>query len=187
MNEPLRKLERALYRTVVDGGVWDMVLGAWLLAIGGTIAAGVPPVAHVVGGATFPIGYMFAQRTARRAGHVQFNAERTRRLRRARVVAPVTAIALLASLVLAGPLLPDLVKAGILLAAPLSIAAYLFDIPRFHVYAILILLAVAGVLVRGLRGELALIVAGTTILICGLVVLTRFLHKYPNIADTSHG
>lgn len=185
MDDSLLRFERTLYRTVVDNGVWDTVLGVWLLAIGGAIAADAPAAVHLVAGVMFPVGYLLARRTARRAGHVEFNAERVRRLRRARWVVPVAAAALLAGLVLAGSRLPGLVNAAIFLAASVSIAAYLFDIARFHVYAATILIAVSGVLMSGSRWEMALILAGATILACGLVVLARFLRRYPGRAETS--
>lgn len=184
---PIQTLERTLYRTVVDHGVWDMVLGVSLLAIGGSIAAGVPAVGAIAGGAVFPVGYLLTQRAAARVGHVQFRPERVRRLRHARAVVLTAIVALLVGLLLAGPRLHSLVKTGILLATPMSVAAYLFEIARFHAYAAAILLAVAGVLLGGARWELALILPGTAILACGLVVLVRFLRRYPGATETSHG
>lgn len=183
MNEPLLTLERALYRNVVDDGVWDTVLGAWLLAIGGSIAAGMPVVGHLVGGTAFPIGYMATRRTARRAGHVRFSAARVRRIRRARLVVPAAIVVLLFGFLAAGPRLPDLAKAALFLAGALSIGASLFDISRFHVYAIVILAAAGGVIASGRRWELTLIVAGGLILTSGLIVLTRFLRRFPSTPD----
>lgn len=186
MNDTLSGLERTLYRAVVDDGVWDAVLGAWMLAIGVSIATGVPMVGNIIAGAAFPIGFMLGKRTARRAGYVQFAPARVRRLRRARIVVPAVALVLLVALLVTGTHLPGLVKAAIFLAAVVSVAAHLFDIARFHAYAIVILVAAAGVLAVGVRWELALVAAGVAILASGLVVLTRFLRRYPVSMESSH-
>lgn len=184
MRDPLLMLERALYRSTVDDGVWDTVLGAWLLAIGVSIAAGVPAIGHIVGGTAFPIGYMASQRTARRAGHVRFSATRVLRIRRARMVVPAATVVLLLAFLVAGPRLPGLAKAVLFLSGSLSIGAILFDIARFHLYSVVILAAATGVAASGRRWELALVVAGGVILASGIVVLTRFLRRFPPATET---
>jgi hypothetical protein len=185
--EPLRKLERTLYRHAVDTGVWDIVLGTSLMAIGAAIASGMLVVVTFVAAAVFPIGHTYAQRTARRLGYVLFGAERRRRLRHASVCVPIGAVLLVAMLSVGGTGLPDLVKAGIVVAAPLSLAAALFEIRRFHAYAAIIIGTTGGVLITGSRSELALILAGMAIFACGVVVLRRFLCSCPAGPETARG
>ncbi len=181
----LEHVERRLYRSVVDDGVWDLMLGGVLAVIGGSIAAGRPQLAAFVAPAAIAIGFAHTLLTARRAGYVRFQPARTRQLRRGALLVPAVALVLLAILLAVDRQLPGLVKAAILLAVPVAAAGYLFELPRFFAYAVIILLAAAAVLVTAAPGELALLVAGIAILVCGSVVLVRFLRRYPaRIGDT---
>jgi hypothetical protein len=178
----LRALEAHTYRAVVDDGVWDLVLGVWLLLIGLGVATGFGLPAGLLGALAIPTGATLRRTvTAPRVGYVRFNAARATRLRRGPIVLSGASMTLLLALLASSrvtPAVPDLVRAGIVLALPIALAAYLFDISRLYAYALVVALAVAVVLGAGVRWEWTLLLAGAIVTASGTVVLTRFLRRY---------
>jgi hypothetical protein len=187
VSEPtLRTLERRLYRSTVDTGVWDAVLGASMLAIGGSIGWGRPFVGPPLVPVLVSVAVVVNRVLARRVGFVRFRPERVASTRRAGFTVPAVAGVLLVALLFAGPRLHGLVKAGLLLAIPTSAAAWLFEIRRLHGYAALVLLAVAAVLATRQPWELALIAPGLVITAAGLAICAHFVRRHPHRRESGH-
>lgn len=184
MDPQRRNLEGRSYRSAVDNGIWDVVLGAALPVMGAGIAWDRPQLGSLLAPLVVPLGFMATRWTTRRTGDVRFRPERVARSRRAGLVIPIAAGVVSIALLLSGTRLHDLIKAGVLLAVPVSIARFLFELRRLHAYAAAVLLAVLGVSVSGRRWEVALIATGLVIITIGSVMLVRFVRRYPGTSET---
>ena len=71
----------------------------------------------------------------------------------------------------------------IFMAVFISVGAILSGIKRLYVYAALTLLVFVTDYLLNIPTYLYLIPLGTAILISGVVVLVRFLHRYPKLAE----
>jgi len=80
-----------------------------------------------------------------------------------------------------------LVVVGVLLAGLLSLIAWATDAKRVYAYAALAAIAFASGHWFNLEFPLYLMVLGTVILLSGIVVLVRFLRKYPILKDRQPG
>lgn len=74
-----------------------------------------------------------------------------------------------------------------MLSLPLALAGYLFEVRRLYLYAAVVPLAIAGARLADTRGEWALVVAGTSILMSGAVVLAGFLRHHPVPLEAERG
>ena len=72
-----------------------------------------------------------------------------------------------------------LLALAVLVAALIAIGAYLMRVARFYAYAVLMFAAFALGQWLNTSAGLPVTVAAGAILLCGLVVLMRFLRKYP--------
>ena len=70
---------------------------------------------------------------------------------------------------------------GLISIGGLSGLAWWKQIPRYYGYALAILVIIIGGPLISLSPPLFLIVPGGVIFLCGLVVLVRFLKRYPRI------
>ena len=68
-------------------------------------------------------------------------------------------------------------------ALVLVMVAHWMATPRFHIYAVVILLAVVAHQVSGIPLWLSVAIAGVAVLIVGVVVLVRFLRANPKIGE----
>jgi hypothetical protein len=72
---------------------------------------------------------------------------------------------------------------GAVLAVIIGVVAYVFEVSRVYAYAVLTLIAFAGDRLLNMHPSLSLILLGAIVLLSGLVVLIRFLRKYPKVAE----
>ena len=150
----LERLEHSIYRSQVDHGLLDILMGIFLIAIGLMLHADLDYMPVVV----FFVG-VFALKEARRRliepriGRVRLKAERRARLKAWRwltLLAMVVAVFGVLALSALGRIdFPD--SAGVLVvtscfALPLALSAWLFGIHRWFVYAAAVL---AGCLWNG--------------------------------------
>lgn len=190
----LDAMERGAWLRVFEDGIWDIALGLVLLGFGlsvvtrmtAVVASGIVVGLAVVGG--------IKRRVAEpRIGRVCFNARRRRQLGGIPW--------LLAALSMAGVLVflfllwtarsaaPEwavtvrdhfLIVIGVIWGGAAVFGGWWLGLRRLYVYAALITASlVAADLAGGLSFATALLACGGAIALCGVVLLLRFLRRYP--------
>ncbi|NBD96239.1 MAG: hypothetical protein GVY11_07185 [Gammaproteobacteria bacterium] len=193
--ENLDRLERSVYRSRFEHGLFDVLIGAFLVAIGLMLHAGLDYMPVIV----FFIGvYAFKQAYRRlvepRIGHVRLRAERRARLKAWRwLTLGALVIAVFGLLVLRGLGWIDFPEAArplvvtACLALPLALAAGLFGIHRWLVYAAAVL---AGGWIEwrfGLAYGSSWYFSGGLVVAAGFALLLRFLRTHPDGDGGPHG
>jgi hypothetical protein len=191
----LKEIQRKVYMSFFQDGVWDIFLGLFVLGWGLSIlteAAYVPGISFL--GIYFAIWGIKRWLTYPRIGYVRFSATTRRRIT-ARFVILLTAVALLGLItsVLWGigtrpQWLADyfpLMFNG-MLAAIVCLAAYWVRANRFYLHAALIFLGAVFHLWLGFQWEFGFIGAGSIIVLIGLGLLIGFLRKYPKMVGEVH-
>jgi hypothetical protein len=191
-DDELQTIQRKVYMTFFEDGVWDIFLGFFVLGWGLSILTDgsyLPGVVFVC--LYFTVWGIKKWLTYPRIGYVRFSSTSRRRIK-ARFVILLTVVLLLG--LLAGVLfgigsrpqwLVDyfpLIFNG-MLAVIVCFAAYWARVNRFYLHATLIFLG--GVLHKwpGIPWEFGFIGAGGIIILIGLGFLIRFLRKYPKVAQ----
>ncbi|HEU0140495.1 MAG TPA: hypothetical protein VFQ79_12310 [Bryobacteraceae bacterium] len=185
----LDELERRTYRTVIDDGLGDIVLGIFFVALGLGIATGLGWLGALAGAVAVP-AWRGLRKTfvEARTGYVRLNRSRRAQLRRGPFI--VATIAVLIPLGLVGVegllgrefgkipgLVPVLVGVGI--GIPVAAAGYLFEIRRLSVYAGLIWLALAVAYVGRIPYGWVIFAFGVVVMGSGLFYLASFMRRYP--------
>ncbi len=189
----LKELERKAYTSYYNDGLLEIFLGATVVLMGIAIFF---DVAYLFG--VIPVLALTSWAGAKRAltvpriGLVRFGAERRLRIEREKlfftiyftitVVAGIVLFVIVsrsmdaARRVLGGyPLAPI----GVLGALSLVFLGYWKQIRRLHLYALLTLAAVFGAPHLGVEPPYYMMGLGIVILVIGVVLLFRFLGKYP--------
>jgi hypothetical protein len=206
MSQPisLKEAERKAYRAVADDGLWDVLLGCFVLlfALAPLLSASLGdfwssmiflPFWGLVYGA---IWLLRRHVVAPRVGRATLGRARRARLSKlTRVLLAVNVVALAAGVVVAfnaasvpGGLVAALLGMALLIA--FSFAAYLLDFPRFYVYGLLLGLSpLVGewLFVNGYAPHHGYpVVFGFTaavMILTGLVVFGRLVHNNPAPAE----
>jgi len=188
----LKEIQRKVYMTFFQDGLWDIFLGLFIVGWGLSIlteSAYLPGVSFL--GIYFAIWGIKKWLTYPRIGYVRFSSTSRRRIT-ARFVILLTVVLLLG--VMAGVLwgigtrpqwLVDyfpLIFNG-MLAAIVCFAAYWARVNRFYLHAALIFLGAVFHLWLGIRWEFGFIGAGSIIVLIGLGLLIGFLRKYPKMVE----
>ena len=183
----LKELERRAYRSTWEDGLLDLMLGAWIVSMGamhGTEVDFVPALFVAVGVPLWMAGKRWI--TIPRIGLVRFGAERQREIRRGYgLLLAVLLLTLfggvLAYFTLAGdaPRFPVRLLFGTVVAGLIALVGFLFDIRRLNLYAGAVFLAYAAGEVLRSSQDLIVVFAGVAVVLCGAVILGRFLRKYP--------
>ena len=188
----LQTIERKVYMTFFEDGVWDIFLGLFVLGWGlsilteGTYMPGVMFVCLY-----FAVWGIKKWLTYPRIGYVRFSSASRRRIK-ARFVILGLAIFLFGSIaaILWGigsrpQWLVDyfpIIFNG-MLAAIVCLAAYWAQINRFYLHAVLIFLGAVLHVWLGIMWEFGFIGAGGIIILIGFILLIKFIRKYPRIAQ----
>jgi hypothetical protein len=188
----LQNIQRKVYMSFFQDGVWDIFLGLFILGWGLSIlteGAYLPGVLFVV--LYFTVWGIKKWLTYPRIGYVRFSVSSRRRIT-ARFLILGTAVLLLGLLaamlwgISARPQwLVDyfpLIFNG-MLAVIVCFAAYWAKLNRFYLHAALIFLGAVFHLWLGIQWEYGFIGAGSIILLIGLGILLLFLRRYPRIAQ----
>jgi hypothetical protein len=188
----LRTIERKVYMSFFQDGLWDIFLGLFIVEWGLAIlteAAYLPGISFI--GIYFAIWGIRKWLIYPRIGYVRFSATSRRKIT-AKFVILLTVVLLLG--VMAGVLwgigtrpqwIVDyfpLIFNG-MLATIVCFAAYWARTNRFYLHAALIFLGAVFHLWLGIKWEFGFIGAGGIILLIGLGFLIRFLRKYPRVAQ----
>ena len=202
----LKELERRAFRSTYQDGLWDLYFGLIVICMSVFVyrpASGYSPLNIILGTSTMVVAYIFfwlgkKYITLPHMGQVEFNAQR--RKRRLTLVI-VLGVAVLVQVAFVGFQLaawanPDLgdglnqflaerdlmdlavASIGALFVGPsMILVAYFIDFTRGYFIAIMFSLAVF--LTLYLNQPLYPIIIGILIALPGLVLLVRFLRKYP--------
>ena len=182
----LKRIERKAWTSYFQDGLWDIVLGVYMLT---------PAIRTFTDNAWFtllflaaPVILIMGKRfiTVPRIGRVKFGPARKARQRNILIAFGVSflilnTVMLLILVVLAPP--EAWIRAtvlGICLVSILGLVAYLLDVIRLYAYFAAL---AAGFVLWELSGDpagpICLAISGGIVLTIGIVLLLRFLHNYP--------
>ena len=188
----LKEIQRKVYMTFFQDGLWDIFLGLFILGWGLAILtdlAYLPGVTFI--GLYFAIWGVKKRLTYPRIGYARFSATSRRRVTTRFIILGVAVllvgvmVAVLWGIRARPQWLADyfpLIFNGIL-AAIVCFIGYWARAKRFYGYAVLIFLGAVFHLWLGVQWEFGFIGAGGIILLIGLGVLIIFLRRYPKMAE----
>ena len=188
----LKEIQRKVYMSFFQDGLWDIFLGLFILGWGLAILT---ELAYLVGaffiGIYFTIWGVKKWLTYPRTGYVRLDATGRRRVTtRFTILGTVLLLLGIMATLLWGigrrpQWLADyfpLIFNG-MLAAIVSFVAYWARVNRFYAYAVLIFLGAGLHLWIGIPWEFGFIGAGGIILLIGVGILVSFLRKYARVVE----
>ena len=188
----LKEIQRKVYMTFFQDGLWDIFLGFFILGWGLAILTDLAYLPGVIFmGLYFAIWGVKKRLTYPRIGYARFSETSRRRITAKFIILGVAVllvgvmVAVLWGTHTRPQWLADyfpLIFNGIL-AAIVCFVAYWARVKRFYGYAILIFLGAVFHLWLGIEWEFGFIGAGGSILLTGLGVLIIFLRKYPKMVE----
>jgi len=192
----LRELEQKVFRSYFKDGLWDIYGALILLGFGLTIFTG--SIYLMLAFTTVAVILLLFRRRILmpRLGQVNFSPGRQAKTKRSRIIATATlTVTMLLGVVFFilysannMPRWLDIWMAdyfvaafGGVLALVVAVAAYVVGVWRYYVYAAVVFIAyfVANMLRPNDMESIPVIVAGGIVFISGLIILIRFLRKYP--------
>jgi hypothetical protein len=186
-----KSLHRRMMLYYTQDGLWDLFVGACVLAWGLLIDTGMSAMILIACAAAFALLWAAKRSiTHPRVGYARFRrASGTRRAAAALVGMVVgSGFALLASTAAIGALIDAYlpVWTGFAIGLLVALVAWSFGARRFYVYGSLIFLA--GVVHQwgGIPLGLSVTVAGLVIALSGINVLMRFLRENPKVEESSN-
>lgn len=191
----LHQLEQSTYRSQIDHGLFDVVIGAFLVAIGLMLHANLdymPAIVFFVG--VVALGQARQRLIEPRIGHVRLLAEHRARLKAWRWLTLLALVAAVFGVLAMSGLgwidYPDnarpLVVTGCF-AIPLALSAWLFGIRRWFAYAVIVFVGGAIEWHYSLAYGVSWYFSGGVIVLIGLALLLRFVRKHPADNRGSHG
>ena len=188
----LKEIQRKVYMSFFQDGLWDILLGLFMLGWGLAILtdlAFLPGVTFI--GLYFAVWGVKKRLTYPRIGYARFSATSRRRITAKFAIGGVAVllvgvmVAVLWGIGARPQWLADyfpLIFNG-MLAAIVCFIAYWARVNRFYLYAALVFLGAVFHLWLGVRWEFGFIGAGGIIVLIGLVILITFLRKYPRMVE----
>jgi len=187
-----KRIQRQMMLYYTQDGLWDLFVGACVLAWGLLMDTEMSVMIGVVCAASFAFLWIAKRRiTHPRIGYARFRpASRWRALLAALIGMVVGGgLMLLRSQTVLGTLIESYmpVLTGLAMGGLAAVVALSFNTRRFYVYGALIFLA--GVVHQwgGLPLWLAVTLAGVAITVSGALVLVRFLREYPRVEEEANG
>lgn len=188
-NINLKEIERKAWTSYFQDGLWDIFFGLLFLTMGIQIFAYNVWFTLVILASVLVIVVGKRLITSPRLGHVKFGPARKVKQHRLIAVIGISVIAtgVLLWLAILGVGLPKTAYAPILVilvALVFGLMAYFMDFRRLYAYGLLFAISMA--LTEALDkpiGPIAFSISGGIALLIGLVVLIRFIRKYPRTAE----
>lgn len=186
----VKKIERKAYMSYHQDGLWDIFLGAIILAWGVSMMTEMASMSGVWFVVLFPL-LMAAKRriTYPRLGYAEVPRARKSKLQMTILLGIVMLLGVLVLLLWTSQLgsssLRDWLRRyfeiafGAMVAIVLCIMGLIHWIKRLYVYAVVMFLGFAGAHRFNFHMKFSFIAAGAIILLSGVVLLIRFLRKYP--------
>jgi len=188
----MNEIERKVYMVYNEDGLVDIALGFVFLSWGILLAVGPPFLITLLGPMALGIWYLGKREIAiPRVGLIEPGPKMANRMRNLALL-----LLLLGGLAFVGILAGTLGDSsafadyslgfvGLVVAAGVCVLAYLLRANRLYAYAVLLFAAFAGGAVLAEQVTtvdaflVSVMVAGALIMVSGLVVLARFLRRYP--------
>jgi len=188
----MKEIERKVYMSYSEDGLVDIAIGFVILVWGVLLVVEPSGLIGLIGPLAFAIWYLGKRFiTIPRIGRIQPSQKMERKLRNLAIFLLVLGVIALGG-VLTGWIVGyafssgySLGILGLVIAAGVSLLAYLLNAARLYAYAVLLFIAFAGgeILSASITTfdafAFSVILAGALILVSGLVVLVRFVRKYP--------
>ncbi len=197
--DSLKEIERRAYRSTFDDGIYDIAFGfaflilAWITSLD---SIGVPRFYGYMMFAILPLIAIFGKRyiSTPRLGSVEFGMRRRSKKKFLAVICIAVLFLQMPLLMMTfangtfgflGEGLSVPVAASMIVAPLLIVAAYFIDYPRMYIYAAILFFSVphAEFMIDFVGHPLECLISfgkpGLTILIYGVVLLSRFMKKYP--------
>ncbi len=188
----MKEIERQVYMSYSEDGLVDIAIGFVIMVWGMMLflePSGLIALLGVFGMGIWYLGKRFI--TIPRIGTIQPGKKIERRLTNLAIFMLVLGLiaffGILISRMVGSAFIADhaLGNLGLVLAAGVAVLAYLLDASRLYFYGIILFLAFAGGEI--LSGTVtnfdtfasSVVIAGGLILISGIVILLRFVRKYP--------
>lgn len=190
-----KKIQRKIYMTFFQDGLWDVVLGLFLLAWGFAILfdlGWLPAVAFIV---FFYLALSLKQKiTYPRTGYARPAEQRKQRSRAVIAGGATLLLGIMVFLLVVTGGMPQFLKDyfellfGTMLAIVIGLVGYWWGIVRWYYYAGLVFVFATFNQWLGLSFELSFFIPGGVILFYGLIIFVRFLRKYPRVStEDSNG
>ena len=190
MNESISEVESSAFRSFWSDGLLDLMFGLVVVVTGLSWWQDVAVLGAIFPAVCVSMWYPLRKRLVEpRLGYVEFSGERDLKVRSFRhgLIALFTGTAAFGLVIFVlwnGNVLPRVAEwvAGlplILIAIPAVFFALFTNCRRFSVYALALFLAGVEVVIQGWEPHVGLIASGSFITIAGLVILMRFLSRYP--------
>ena len=184
-----KRIQRKVYMSYFQDGLWDVVLGLFLLSWGFAVLfdlGWLPGVAFVV---FFYLALSLKQKSTYPRIGFSKPAEHRKQMSRIVIAGAVTLLLgiMVFIIVIAGgmpQLLHDYFELlfGTMLAVVIGLIGYWWGIVRWYSYAGLVFVLAAFNQWLGLSFEMSFIIPGGVILLYGLIIFIRFLRKYPKVS-----
>jgi len=190
----LEQMERGAWLRIFEDGIWDIALGLLLVAFGLSVITGM--TAAVMGSVVIGLASVAGVKkaiTEPRIGRVRFRGRRGRRL--GNVTWLLAALSIAGVLVFlfitwtaqgAAPVWALAIRDHFLIVIALiwggavAFGGWLLNLPRFYMHGLIISSALTGSdLADGYSLGVALLACGGLIVLFGLVLLIRFVRRYP--------
>jgi hypothetical protein len=181
-----KKIQRKVYMTFFEDGLWDVVLGLFLLAWGFAISfdlGWLPGVGFIV---FFYLALGLKQKiTYPRTGYARPAEARKQRSRAVIAGGVIVLLGIMVFLLVVTGRTPQFLRDyfellfGTMLAIIVGLVGYWWRIVRWYYHAALVFVFAAFNHWLGLSFELSFVIPGGVILLCGLSIFVRFLRKYP--------
>jgi len=190
----LEQVERGAWLRIFEDGIWDIALGLVLVAFGLSIITG---MTAVVTGAVVTVlvsvGCVKRRITEPRLGRVRFRDRRRRQLQNISwLLAALSVVGVLVFLFItwtAQGAVPAwalairdhfLIVIALIWGGAVAFGGWLLNLPRFYAHGLIISSALIGSdLTDGYSLGVALLACGGLIVLFGLVLLIRFVRRYP--------
>ena len=189
----LKKIERKAWTSYFHDGLWDIYGGFILLGLGLTMVTDQDWWLGVMILGMLPL-WAKKRITYPRMGYVKFSPQREAKTKKSILTAGIVLsgtalLGVIMFLLVSTNSLPQwldawladyfLVLFGAMIAAIVGLGAYVVGVTRYYAYAMLVLIAFAASQFFNTSAGLPVTIAAGVILLSGLVVLSRFLRKYP--------
>lgn len=188
----MKEIERRVYLSYSEDGLIDIAIGIVITAWGLLLTQEPTGLVSLLGLLGMGIWYIGKRTiTTPRIGVIQPSPKMERRLTNLAifliVLGLITLVGILLSRAAGSSLISDysLGILGLVLAAGVAFLAYLLNAARLYIYAVILFVSFAGgeILAKNITSfdafALSVIIGGGLIMLSGIVVLVRFVRKYP--------
>jgi hypothetical protein len=188
----MKEIERQVYLSYSEDGLVDIAIGVVITAWGLMLTQAPTGLIGMLGLLGLGIWYIGKRSiTIPRIGVIEPSPKMERKLTNLAVFLIVLGLIIFGGVLLSraagGSLVSDysLAILGLVLAVGVALLAYLLNAARLYGYAVILFISFAGgeILAKSITSfdafALSVIVGGGLILLSGLVVLARFIRKYP--------